>query len=195
MKFDHLLLLIEKCRWGNQSGQSCVLSSKDGSHPVGNRRTGPHRGRILRARSRFKTSQQFIHRPCWQVQGLFFSIRFEMSIRMTWQCHFFNPLLHGSFFPTQYLLRHSALYHSYLNRIVRCRIHRDYYSLTDRFRQYGLWDRYSDLYPNHDLIFNVGTSSYQKNWFFAHVTRFRISFLVFRLLFLLCLSIFGTSIF
>ncbi|KAF7129191.1 hypothetical protein RHSIM_Rhsim10G0175200 [Rhododendron simsii] len=42
---------------------------------------------------------------------------------------------------------------------------------ADKFRQYGLWDRYLDLYPNHDLIFTIGTSNYQKNWFFAHVTR------------------------
>ncbi|KAG5529659.1 hypothetical protein RHGRI_030141 [Rhododendron griersonianum] len=51
------------------------------------------------------------------------------------------------------------------------RVNNLYTDHADRFRQYGLWDRYSDLYPNHDLIFNVGTSSYQKNWFFAHVTR------------------------
>lgn len=42
---------------------------------------------------------------------------------------------------------------------------------ADKFRQYGLWDRYSDIYPKHDLIFTVGTSTYQKDWFFAHVTR------------------------
>lgn len=29
----------------------------------------------------------------------------------------------------------------------------------NRFRQYGLWDRYTDLYPDND---NVGTSNYSK---------------------------------
>ncbi|GFY87700.1 rhamnogalacturonate lyase family protein [Actinidia rufa] len=40
-----------------------------------------------------------------------------------------------------------------------------------RFRQYGLWNRYSDLYSDRDLIYTVGNSTYQKDWFFAHVTR------------------------
>ncbi|KAF3653575.1 putative receptor-like cytosolic serine/threonine-protein kinase RBK1-like [Capsicum annuum] len=38
-----------------------------------------------------------------------------------------------------------------------------------KFRQYGLWDRYSDLYPNGDLIYKVGVSDFRKDWFFAHV--------------------------
>ncbi|KAM3283236.1 hypothetical protein P3S67_026881 [Capsicum chacoense] len=40
-----------------------------------------------------------------------------------------------------------------------------------KFRQYGLWDRYSDLYPNGDLIYKVGVSDFRKDWFFAHVNR------------------------
>ncbi|KAL4179886.1 hypothetical protein AMTRI_Chr13g89460 [Amborella trichopoda] len=39
------------------------------------------------------------------------------------------------------------------------------------FRQYGLWERYADLYPNEDLVYIVGTSDYRKDWFFAQVTR------------------------
>ncbi|XP_055828892.1 probable rhamnogalacturonate lyase B isoform X2 [Solanum dulcamara] len=39
------------------------------------------------------------------------------------------------------------------------------------FRQYGLWEQYSVLYPENDLVYNVGTSNYSKDWFFAHVTR------------------------
>ncbi|KAL3356093.1 hypothetical protein AABB24_016985 [Solanum stoloniferum] len=39
------------------------------------------------------------------------------------------------------------------------------------FRQYGLWKQYSVLYPENDLVYNVGTSIYSKDWFFAHVTR------------------------
>ncbi|KVH92250.1 Carbohydrate-binding-like fold [Cynara cardunculus var. scolymus] len=42
---------------------------------------------------------------------------------------------------------------------------------TEAFRQYGLWDRYTDLYPDRDLIYTVGASDYQIDWFFAHVNR------------------------
>lgn len=41
----------------------------------------------------------------------------------------------------------------------------------DKFRQYGLWERYAKLYPNEDLIYNVGVSDYTKDWFYAQVTR------------------------
>ncbi|OIT27777.1 PREDICTED: probable rhamnogalacturonate lyase B [Nicotiana attenuata] len=39
------------------------------------------------------------------------------------------------------------------------------------FRQYGLWEQYSALYPENDLVYNVATSNYSTDWFFAHVTR------------------------
>ncbi|KAG6400414.1 hypothetical protein SASPL_137245 [Salvia splendens] len=42
---------------------------------------------------------------------------------------------------------------------------------SHRFRQYGLWQRYADLYPNQDLVYTVGTSDYKKDWFYAQVTR------------------------
>ncbi|XP_058006244.1 rhamnogalacturonate lyase B isoform X2 [Hevea brasiliensis] len=42
---------------------------------------------------------------------------------------------------------------------------------TDKFRQYGLWERYADMYPKNDLIYNVGVNTYVQDWFFAHVTR------------------------
>ncbi|MQL94897.1 hypothetical protein Taro_027568, partial [Colocasia esculenta] len=42
---------------------------------------------------------------------------------------------------------------------------------NDRFRQYGLWDRYTDLYPSRDLVYEVGKSDYTKDWFYAQVTR------------------------
>ncbi|GAB4847201.1 hypothetical protein Ancab_026211 [Ancistrocladus abbreviatus] len=41
----------------------------------------------------------------------------------------------------------------------------------DKFRQYGLWDRYTELYPKQDLVYTVGVSDYQKDWFFAQVPR------------------------
>ncbi|KAI4979141.1 hypothetical protein ZWY2020_015894 [Hordeum vulgare] len=41
----------------------------------------------------------------------------------------------------------------------------------DRYRQYGLWERYSELYPAGDPVFTVGVSNHSKDWFFAHVTR------------------------
>lgn len=41
-----------------------------------------------------------------------------------------------------------------------------------RFRQYGLWERYTDLHPTEDLVYTVGFSNYQTDWFFAHVHRY-----------------------
>ncbi|CAI8595524.1 unnamed protein product [Vicia faba] len=41
----------------------------------------------------------------------------------------------------------------------------------DKFRNYGLWNRYTDLYPENDLVYRIGISNYQKDWFFAHVPR------------------------
>ncbi|XP_061376076.1 probable rhamnogalacturonate lyase C isoform X2 [Gastrolobium bilobum] len=41
----------------------------------------------------------------------------------------------------------------------------------DKYRQYGLWERYADLYPNDDLVYTIGVNKYNKDWFFAHVTR------------------------
>ncbi|KAL9160710.1 hypothetical protein ABFS82_08G218400 [Erythranthe guttata] len=41
----------------------------------------------------------------------------------------------------------------------------------DKFRQYGLWDRYTDLYPDEDLVYTIGSSVYQTDWYFAHVNR------------------------
>ncbi|THU63923.1 hypothetical protein C4D60_Mb01t20970 [Musa balbisiana] len=43
--------------------------------------------------------------------------------------------------------------------------------LHHRFRQYGLWERYADLYPDGDLIYTIGVSDYRNDWFYAHVTR------------------------
>nr|GMD58306.1 probable rhamnogalacturonate lyase B [Ipomoea batatas] len=42
---------------------------------------------------------------------------------------------------------------------------------AEKFRQYGLWDRYTDYYPKHDLVYTVGKSDYTRDWFFAHVNR------------------------
>ncbi|GFP79257.1 rhamnogalacturonate lyase [Phtheirospermum japonicum] len=50
------------------------------------------------------------------------------------------------------------------------KIHR-YAAPIEKFRQYGLWTRYNDLYPDKDLVYTIGTSDYRKDWFFAHVTR------------------------
>ncbi|KAK4371586.1 hypothetical protein RND71_011061 [Anisodus tanguticus] len=43
---------------------------------------------------------------------------------------------------------------------------------AEKFRQYGLWDRYTEIYPNDDLVYTVGSSNYQSDWFFAHVNRY-----------------------
>ncbi|RVW46020.1 hypothetical protein CK203_068593 [Vitis vinifera] len=39
----------------------------------------------------------------------------------------------------------------------------------EKFRQYGLWDRYTDLNPKSDQVFTIGVSDPKKDWFFAHV--------------------------
>ncbi|PKI61483.1 hypothetical protein CRG98_018166 [Punica granatum] len=44
-------------------------------------------------------------------------------------------------------------------------------SKPDRFRQYGLWSRYSEIYPDGDPVYTIGASDYTKDWYFAHVTR------------------------
>ncbi|CAH2042828.1 unnamed protein product [Thlaspi arvense] len=46
-----------------------------------------------------------------------------------------------------------------------------YINLPDRYRQYGLWDRYTDVYPDEDLAYTIGISNYQTDWFFAQVNR------------------------
>ncbi|XP_065618665.1 rhamnogalacturonate lyase B [Quercus suber] len=50
-------------------------------------------------------------------------------------------------------------------------INKLYVNHPDRYRQYGLWERYADLYPDEDLVYTVGVSDYTKDWFFAQVTR------------------------
>ncbi|XP_059460382.1 probable rhamnogalacturonate lyase B [Corylus avellana] len=50
-------------------------------------------------------------------------------------------------------------------------INKLYVNHPDRFRQYGLWERYAELYPDGDLVYTIGTSNYTKDWFFAQVTR------------------------
>lgn len=41
-----------------------------------------------------------------------------------------------------------------------------------KYRQYGLWERYSELYPKEDMIYNVDVDDYTKDWFFMQVPRF-----------------------
>lgn len=43
--------------------------------------------------------------------------------------------------------------------------------LTNRFRQYGLWERYAAMYPDNDLVYTVGVDDCSKDWFYAHVNR------------------------
>ncbi|EPS67579.1 hypothetical protein M569_07195, partial [Genlisea aurea] len=40
-----------------------------------------------------------------------------------------------------------------------------------KYRQYGLWDRYTDYFPTRDLIYTVGASDYAKDWWYAHLNR------------------------
>ncbi|CAI0382949.1 unnamed protein product [Linum tenue] len=41
----------------------------------------------------------------------------------------------------------------------------------DWYRQYGLWERYSKLFPVTDVNFTIGVHDYSKDWYFAQVTR------------------------
>ncbi|CAN0921890.1 Rhamnogalacturonate lyase [Linum grandiflorum] len=41
----------------------------------------------------------------------------------------------------------------------------------DRFRQYGLWNRYAEMYPDSDLVYDVDCCDYRSDWFFAQVVR------------------------
>ncbi|KAI3915767.1 hypothetical protein MKW92_040113 [Papaver armeniacum] len=41
----------------------------------------------------------------------------------------------------------------------------------DTWRQYGLWERYGEIYPKNDLVYTINSSDYRKDWFYAHVTR------------------------
>ncbi|KAK3021722.1 hypothetical protein RJ639_046068, partial [Escallonia herrerae] len=41
----------------------------------------------------------------------------------------------------------------------------------EKFRQYGLWDRYTDIHPEFDQNFTIGINDPKKDWFFAHVAR------------------------
>ncbi|XP_051140619.1 uncharacterized protein LOC127258024 [Andrographis paniculata] len=50
------------------------------------------------------------------------------------------------------------------------KIHK-YGTHIEKIKQYGLWKRYQDIYPNDDLVFTIGSSDYKKDWFYAHVTR------------------------
>ncbi|CAN1323254.1 Rhamnogalacturonate lyase [Linum perenne] len=38
------------------------------------------------------------------------------------------------------------------------------------YNDYGLWKRYSELYPTEDITFTIGVSDHTKDWYFAHVT-------------------------
>jgi len=50
-------------------------------------------------------------------------------------------------------------------------VNRLYLNSPQKWRQYGLWERYTELYPNEDLVYTVGTSNWQTDWFFAHLNR------------------------
>ncbi|KAI3926778.1 hypothetical protein MKW92_014140 [Papaver armeniacum] len=45
------------------------------------------------------------------------------------------------------------------------------YLKQDTWRQYGLWERYGEIYPKNDLVYTINSSDYRKDWFYAHVTR------------------------
>ncbi|KAJ6885365.1 hypothetical protein NC651_026093 [Populus alba x Populus x berolinensis] len=52
---------------------------------------------------------------------------------------------------------------SYVNKL--------FVNSPEKFRQYGMWDRYTDVHPESDQTFTIGISDPKKDWFFAHVDR------------------------
>ncbi|KAF8391533.1 hypothetical protein HHK36_023838 [Tetracentron sinense] len=46
-----------------------------------------------------------------------------------------------------------------------------YINSPEKFRQYGLWDRYTDIHPEFDQTFTIGVNDSKKDWFFAQVNR------------------------
>nr|VDD55726.1 unnamed protein product [Brassica oleracea] len=44
-------------------------------------------------------------------------------------------------------------------------------SSENKYRQYGLWERYSELYPDEDMVYDVDVDDYSKDWFYMQVTR------------------------
>ncbi|KAJ0966186.1 hypothetical protein J5N97_027324 [Dioscorea zingiberensis] len=50
-------------------------------------------------------------------------------------------------------------------------INKLFISGPEKFRQYGLWDRYTNLHPTSDQMFMVGVNDPKSDWFFAHVNR------------------------
>ncbi|TVU48579.1 hypothetical protein EJB05_08220 [Eragrostis curvula] len=50
-------------------------------------------------------------------------------------------------------------------------VNRLYINHPDRFRQYGFWERYAELYPDRDLVYTIGQSNYSTDWFYAQVNR------------------------
>lgn len=65
----------------------------------------------------------------------------------------------------------SSMYSCYTFELQVCIYYLSIHVCLGRFRQYGLWERYTDLYPDNDLVYTVGVSDYSKDWFYAQVTR------------------------
>lgn len=98
---------------------------------------------------------------------------------------FQTRILHS---PTNYTLitRTSQLSYtipsSYFTSLVQNYLNLNKFLVPYRFRQYGLWERYADLYRNDDLRYIVGVSDYTRDWFFAQVTRYLINSIISSLL-------------
>ncbi|KAK2659971.1 hypothetical protein Ddye_006504 [Dipteronia dyeriana] len=110
------------------------------------------------------------------VPGFIGDYRYDFNITITERCDInigdlvYEPPRHG---PTLWEIgipdRSAAEFYvpnpdpGYINKL--------YVNHSDRYRQYGLWERYAELYPEGDLIYTVNLDNYTKDWFFTHVTR------------------------
>ncbi|KAH7366404.1 hypothetical protein KP509_18G076800 [Ceratopteris richardii] len=52
-------------------------------------------------------------------------------------------------------------------------VNRLYLNHPERYRQYGLWLRYSQIYQDTDLVYDVQSNYWETDWFFAHVARIK----------------------
>ncbi|PON82598.1 Rhamnogalacturonate lyase [Trema orientale] len=60
---------------------------------------------------------------------------------------------------------------SYVPDVNPTYVNKLFVNSPEKYRQYGLWDRYSDVHPEFDQTFTIGINDPKKDWFFAHVDR------------------------
>ncbi|XP_028054819.1 uncharacterized protein LOC114259026 [Camellia sinensis] len=60
---------------------------------------------------------------------------------------------------------------SYVPDVNPMYVNKLFLNSPEKFRQYGLCDRDTDIHPESDQVFTIGVNDPKKDWFFAHVDR------------------------